>query len=66
MGEERRRVVVTGVGMVTPIGLTAKANWDNILACKSGIGPLTKFDVSDYPVKIAGELKGFEPSNYRS
>ncbi|MFQ5675109.1 MAG: beta-ketoacyl-ACP synthase II [bacterium] len=64
MSEKTRRVVVTGMGMVTPIGLTVKENWDNILACKSGIGPITKFDTTEFPVKIGGEVKGFEPANY--
>ena len=59
-----RRVVITGMGMVTPIGLTVEENWNNILACKSGIGLLTKFDLPDFPVKIAGELKGFRPEKY--
>jgi len=64
MTEHRRRVVVTGIGMVTPIGLTVNENWQNILACKSGIGPLTRFNISDFPVRIAGELKGFDPADY--
>ncbi len=64
MAENKRRVVVTGLGMVTPCGLTVKENWGNILAGKSGIGPLTKFDVSDFPVRIAGEVRNFNPENY--
>ncbi len=59
-----RRVVVTGMGMVTPIGLTVRENWDSILACRSGIGPLTKFDIPALPVQIAGEIKNFNPENY--
>ncbi len=59
-----RRVVVTGLGMVTPLGLTVKENWDSVLACRSGIGPLTKFDLPDFPVKIAGEVKNFQPERY--
>lgn len=59
-----RRVVVTGMGMVSPIGLNVKENWDSILAGKSGIGPLTKFDIPEFPVKIAGEVKNFNPENY--
>jgi 3-oxoacyl-[acyl-carrier-protein] synthase II len=64
MAEEKRRVVVTGLGMVTPCGLSVKENWGNILAGKSGIGPLTKFDIPDFPVRIAGEVKNFHPENY--
>lgn len=64
MGEQNRRVVITGMGMVTPLGLSVRENWDNILAGKSGIGPLTKFDLPDFPVKIAGEVKNFNPEDY--
>ncbi|MFQ5649267.1 MAG: beta-ketoacyl-ACP synthase II [bacterium] len=59
-----RRVVVTGMGMVTPIGLTVKENWHSILNCRSGIGELTKFHFPDFPVKIAGEVKNFRPEEY--
>ncbi|MFQ5639789.1 MAG: beta-ketoacyl-ACP synthase II [bacterium] len=64
MSINNRRVVVTGLGMVTPVGLTVKENWQNILAGRSGIGPLTKFDLPDFPVRIAGEVKNFEPADY--
>ena len=64
MERSKRRVVITGLGMVTPCGLTVKENWRNILAGKSGIGPLTKFDIPDFPVKIVGEVKDFDPTNY--
>ncbi|MFQ5866111.1 MAG: beta-ketoacyl-ACP synthase II [bacterium] len=60
----KRRVVVTGMGMVTPIGLNVRENWHNILAGKSGIGPLTKFDIPEFTVKIAGEVKNFNPEDY--
>src|SRR6476620_10227003 len=56
-----RRVVVTGVGAVTPVGNTAPEIWRNPLAGKSGIGHITLFDASDYSVNIAGEVKGFSP-----
>ncbi|RMD95500.1 MAG: beta-ketoacyl-[acyl-carrier-protein] synthase II [Calditrichaeota bacterium] len=59
-----RRVVITGMGMVTPLGLSVKENWDAILQGKSGIGPLTKFNIPDFPVKIAGEVKNFNPEDY--
>ena len=64
MVEKNRRVVVTGMGMVTPIGLTVKENWGSVLQCRSGIGALTKFDITNFPVKIAGEVKNFDPENY--
>lgn len=49
-----RRVVVTGLGLVTPLGVGAKTNWDGLLASRSGVGPITSFDVSDLPARIAG------------
>ena len=51
-----RRVVVTGIGLVTPLGATADASWANLIAGQSGIGPITHFDASDLPCRIAGEL----------
>jgi len=51
-----RRVVVTGMGMVTPLGVGAKANWDGILGSRSGIRPIENFDVSDLPAKIGGQV----------
>ncbi|MFC1862957.1 beta-ketoacyl-ACP synthase II [Thermodesulfobacteriota bacterium] len=59
-----RRVVVTGLGMVTPLGLGIEENWDSVCAGKSGIGPITKFDASPYPCKIAGEIKDFNPYDF--
>ena len=61
-----RRVAVTGVGLVSPLGIGTKENWEALLAGKSGIGPITRFDASQYPVRIAGEVKGFDPSLYVS
>lgn len=61
----RRRVVVTGMGMVSPLGLTVKENWENLLAGKSGIGPITLFDAEEFPVRIAGEVKGFDFDSWR-
>jgi len=61
---KRRRVVITGMGAMTPLGLTLRETWDGLLAGRSGIGPITQFDASDLPVRIAGELKGFDPRNY--
>lgn len=60
----RRRTVVTGVGAVTPLGLTAEATWQGLLAGRSGIGPITRFDSSVLPVHIAGEVKDFQPEKY--
>jgi 3-oxoacyl-[acyl-carrier-protein] synthase II len=59
---ELRRVVVTGIGAVTPIGNDAEAFWRNLVAGKSGIGPITHFDASKHAVRVAGEVKGFDPS----
>jgi 3-oxoacyl-[acyl-carrier-protein] synthase II len=56
-----RRVVVTGVGAVSPCGLTAEATWGAVLEGRSGIGPITRFDTADYPSRIAGECTDFDP-----
>lgn len=61
---KRRRVVVTGMGAVTPIGLTIEEYWNNAIAGKSGVGMITRFDAAKYDTKIAAELKGFNPLNY--
>jgi 3-oxoacyl-[acyl-carrier-protein] synthase II len=60
----RRRAVVTGIGMITPIGNDTETFWRNLLAGKSGAGPITQFDASEFPVKIAAEVKDFDPSQY--
>ena len=59
-----RRVVVTGLGTVCPVGLSAAESWNSILAGKSGISKITRFDTSDYASKIAGEVKDFDVSSY--
>jgi 3-oxoacyl-[acyl-carrier-protein] synthase II len=59
-----RRVVVTGLGAVTPIGLTAGEFWQSMMEGKSGAGPITYFDVSRYDTKFACEVKGFDPLKY--
>ncbi len=60
----RNRVVITGMGAVTPLGNTLKDNWDNLLDGKSGAGLITKFDASLFPVRISAEVKDFDPANY--
>jgi 3-oxoacyl-[acyl-carrier-protein] synthase II len=59
-----RRVVITGIGLITPLGLDAPSSWDALLAGKSGIGPITKFDASNLPARIAGEVRDFDPLQY--
>lgn len=62
----RRRVVITGLGIVSPVGNTVDESWQNILAGRSGIGPVTKFDASTFPTKIAGEVRNFDIGTYLS
>lgn len=59
--QAHRRVVVTGLGAVTPVGLSAQDTWAGLIAGRSGIGPITRFDATDCPAKIAGEVDGFDP-----
>ncbi|HEX4966674.1 MAG TPA: beta-ketoacyl-ACP synthase II [Thermoanaerobaculia bacterium] len=59
-----RRVAVTGVGLVSPLGVGTAESWEALLAGKSGIGPITRFDTAEYPSRIAGEVKGFNPLDY--
>lgn len=61
-----RRLVITGLGAVTPLGLTAKESFENIVKGKSGISHITSFDASNFRVRIAGEIKGFDPQKYVS
>jgi len=58
------RVVVTGMGTVCPLGLNIEEFWANLSAGKSGVGPITHFDASEYPVKVAAEVKDFDPTKY--
>lgn len=58
----KRRVVVTGVGALSSIGNTADENWEAVIAGKSGIAPITRFDASEYSTTFAGEVKGFDPT----
>jgi 3-oxoacyl-[acyl-carrier-protein] synthase II len=57
-------VVVTGVGLLTPLGIGTEASWEAIRAGKSGIGPITQFDATAFSCRIAGEVKGFDPAGY--
>lgn len=61
---ERKRVVVTGMAAITPIGNTLSEYWDGLMAGKNGIGPITFFDASRHDCRIAGEVKGFDPHKY--
>ncbi len=61
-----RRVVVTGIGLITPLGIGVQETWDGLCAGKSGISELTRFDTSAYETKIAGEVKGFNPEDFMS
>jgi beta-ketoacyl-acyl-carrier-protein synthase II len=58
------RIVITGLGAITPLGLTVEETWEGLVAGKSGVGPATQFDVSSFPTRIAGEVKGFDPKQY--
>jgi 3-oxoacyl-[acyl-carrier-protein] synthase II len=64
MVRDVQRVVVTGLGAVSPLGCGVATNWQALLAGQSGIGPLTAFDASDFPVRIAGEVRDFDPADY--
>lgn len=59
-----RRVVVTGMGVVSPCGRDVQTTWDALIAGRSGVAPITRFDASDYPVRIAAEVKDFDPTAY--
>lgn len=61
---DRRRVVVTGLGVVSPVGIGVQASWSDLIAGKSGITRITKFDTSNFSSQIAGEVKGFDVSQY--
>ena len=64
MTPDRNRVVITGMGAITPLGQTPDAFWANLLAGKPGIGPMTLCDATDYPCRIAGEVRDFDPTHY--
>jgi 3-oxoacyl-[acyl-carrier-protein] synthase II len=60
----RRRVVVTGLGLVSPVGIGVDASWDALVAGRSGVGPITLFDASTFPTRIAAEVKNFDPAQF--
>ena len=62
----KRRVVITGMGMVSPVGLSVNESWENILAGKSGIAPITHFDTTGFSTTFGGSVKNFDVSNYLS
>lgn len=59
-----RRVVVTGIGAISPVGNDAETGWKNIIEGKSGIGPLTRLNAEEFPVKVAAEIKEFDIETY--
>ena len=61
---DRRRVVITGLGCVSPVGLSAEESWQAVLAGKTGVAPLTLFDATGFPVRFGAEVKGFDPLKY--
>ena len=61
---DKRRVVVTGLGMISPLGVGNEATWQGLIEGRSGIGPITKFDASAYSARIAGEVKNFDPEQW--
>ncbi len=66
MADERVRVVITGMGAMTPLGESPEEYWENLVAGRSGVGPMTLCDPTGYPCQISGEVSGFDPSNYIS
>lgn len=63
-GNQRRRVVVTGMGVISPVGNDVDAFWKSIAEGRSGIGHITRFDASAMRTRIAGEVKGYDPEHY--
>jgi 3-oxoacyl-[acyl-carrier-protein] synthase II len=61
---EKKRVVVTGLGLITPVGIGVDASWHGLIEGRSGIGLITQFDASQFPTKIAGEVEGFNPEDF--
>ena len=61
---DKQRVVVTGMGVICPLGLNVEEFWAGLVAGKSGVGYITHFDASNYQVKVAGEVNGFDPTKF--
>ncbi|MBW1824320.1 MAG: beta-ketoacyl-[acyl-carrier-protein] synthase II, partial [Deltaproteobacteria bacterium] len=59
-----RRAVITGLGMVTPLGIGKDENWQNLISGKAGIETITSFEPKDFPITIAGEVKNFKASHF--
>ncbi|MEI6137418.1 MAG: beta-ketoacyl synthase N-terminal-like domain-containing protein, partial [Chloroflexota bacterium] len=64
MPNSSTRVVVTGIGLITPVGNDTASTWDALIAGRSGIGPITLFDAAAFECPIAGEVRGFDPANF--
>ncbi|MDP6735855.1 MAG: beta-ketoacyl synthase N-terminal-like domain-containing protein, partial [Nitrospinaceae bacterium] len=60
----KRRVAVTGMGVISPLGIGIDENWAALCNGKSGIAPITKFDTNSFPIEIAGEVRDFDPQQY--
>ena len=60
----KRRVVITGLGMLTPLGNTVKDSWEGVVAGKSGISTITRFDTESFAVKIGGQISGLDLDDY--
>ncbi|HMK66707.1 MAG TPA: beta-ketoacyl synthase N-terminal-like domain-containing protein, partial [Thermodesulfobacteriota bacterium] len=60
----KKRVVVTGLGLVTPVGIGVPQSWESLCQGKSGVGPITRFDAGSFKTKIAGEVKGFKSEEF--
>ncbi len=60
----RRRVVVTGLGLISPLGIGTEPTWEGVVSARSGVGPITRFDAADFPVRIAAEVDGFDPKQW--
>ena len=61
MNSGRKRVVITGMGLMSPLGETVDEYWKGLLRGKSGIGPMTLIDPAEYPCKVSGEVSNFDP-----
>src|SRR5712691_3415083 len=60
----KRRIVITGIGMISPLGIGNEPTWQGLIEGRSGIGCITKFNANDFAVKIAGEVRGFNPEDW--